>query len=122
MAKHNYSQYSNKKKSKNPDPSATEVKMEAEPVVEPVVEQAVEQAIKPVETVTPQKTIEGVVVNCAKLNVRAKPSVDGDIVCVLNVASEIEIDIDNSTYDWFKICTASGVEGYCMRKFVEACL
>lgn len=116
MVKHNYSQYSNKKKAKNPDAPVDKVKMEDEPVVimgpivtSPVVEPKVE-------------TVEGVVVNCAKLNVRTEPSIDGDVVCVLDVTSEIEINLDKSTREWFNICTASGVEGYCMRKFVDACL
>ena len=121
MAKHNYSQYSNKKKPKNPDALVDKVKMEDEPVVimGPIV---TSPTVKDVETVAPSKTVEGVVVNCAKLNIRTEPSIDGDIVCVLDVTSEIEINIDKSTREWFSVCTASGVEGYCMRKFVDACL
>lgn len=115
MAKHNYSQYSNKKKAKTPEIAVPEVKMEVESTVEPEV------VVAPI-VCEPVATVEGVVVNCAKLNVRVKPSIDADVVCVLNVASEIEIDLDKSTDDWFAVCTATGVEGYCMRKFVNACL
>lgn len=110
--KHNYSQYSVKKKNNKPAPvnTAPEVKMEVKPVL-------MEETV---DTVTLPKTVEGVVVDCAKLNVRAEPSINADIVCVLDVTSEIEINVDQSNDEWFKICTAIGAEGYCMRKFVKA--
>lgn len=130
MSNHNYSQYSNNKKYKNPNhtretapvasaaPVARIVESATE-VTKPVVETVVPM-VETVETVTLPKTVEGVVTGCAKLNVRAEPSVTADVVCVLNAMSEIEIDVDKSTFEWFHICTASGIEGYCMRKFVEA--
>jgi SH3-like domain-containing protein len=121
LSKHNYSQYSDKKKTNNtqsksnkavtstiPKSSSPEVKIEVELVQETV------------NTVTLPKTVSGVVVNCAKLNVREEPSADADVVCVLDVMSEIKIDAAKSDNEWFKICTASGIEGYCMRKFVDA--
>lgn len=117
MSKHNYSQYSKKNTtSTQPQPKkpapAPEVKMEPMVPITPMVET--------VETVSLPKFVEGVVVNCAKLNVREEPSTNSEIVCVLDVMSEIEIDVEKSTDEWFKICTAIGVEGYCMRKFVDA--
>lgn len=117
MSRHNYSQYSNKKRENNP----AEVKMEHSP--EPVVLMGpvvVEPAVETIKTVALPKTVEGVVVNCAKLNVREEPNIEAEIICVLDVTSEIEIDVENSTIGWFKICTATGIEGYCMRKFVDA--
>ena len=123
--KHNYSQYSNKPKHENTkvteellNPIA-EVKMDSEPeVVKPVVTPALVN--ETVETKPLPKTVEGMVVGCAKLNVRKEPNLFADIVCALNVQSEIEIDVEKSDKDWFYICTATGIEGYCMRKFVEA--
>lgn len=123
--KHNYSQYSNKPKHENTkvteellNPIA-EVKMDSEPeVIKPAVTPAL--ANETVETKPLPKTVEGMVVGCAKLNVRKEPNLFADIVCALNVQSEIEIDVEKSDKDWFYICTATGIEGYCMRKFVEA--
>lgn len=123
--KHNYSQYSNKPKHENTkvteellNPIA-EVKMDSEPeVVKPAVTPALVN--ETVETKPLPKTVEGMVVGCAKLNVRKEPNLFADIVCALNVQSEIEIDVEKSNKDWFYICTATGIEGYCMRKFVEA--
>ena len=113
-SKHNYSQYS--KKTNEPKPINTaihtvpEVKMEVEPVQETV------------DTVTLPKTVPGVVVDCAKLNIREEPSTDAEVVCVLDVMSEIKIDVAKSNNEWLKVCTATGIEGYCMRKFVDAYL
>jgi hypothetical protein len=116
MSKHNYTQYSNNKKQNKHERVATvldttsEVKMEVE--TEPVYET--------IETVTLPNMVEGTVVNCAKLNVREQPSTDADILCVLSAMSEIEIDVNKSTRDWFYVCTAIGVEGYCMQMYVDA--
>jgi hypothetical protein len=73
-----------------------------------------------VDTIIIAETVDGTVVNCAKLNVRANPSITAEIVCVLTAGSEIEINISKSTDEWFNVYTAAGVEGYCMRKFVNA--
>ena len=105
MPKHNYSQYSNTKKYDN----------------KPKTEESVElkMVVEDVETVILPKIVEGTVSNCAKLNVREKPSLDADIVCVLDVNSEMKVDVDKSTDEWFYVNTAVGIEGYCMRKFVN---
>lgn len=125
MAKHNYSQYSNKNKT-NREYKVPAVEPVAEPVVdnilEPVVVPVVEPMVETVETVTLDKMVKGVVTGCAKLNVRAEPNTHADVVCVLDADTEIEVDVNNSNNEWFKICTAIGMEGYCMRKYVVAWL
>lgn len=124
MSRHNYSQYSNYKKHNNnaaeeTTPVAAEVKMEVETpetaaVIAPVLVQ------ETVETVQLPETVIGTVVDCAKLNVRAEASVDGGVLCVLPVKSEIKINVAKSNDEWFSVCTSTGVEGYCMKKFVDA--
>ena len=144
MANHNYSQYSNKKRNNGksggangngansakpvnnsaPKKPVSEIKMGVEHVeaptannLEPVEFKLTQESVN---TVSLPKTVEGVVVNCAKLNVRTEPSSDADVIYVLDVMSEIKIDVSKSNDEWFKVCTASGVDGYCMRKFVDA--
>ena len=148
--KHNYSQYSNKRRDVETEKpvapkveenvATEEVKMvveRSETAAAPVVKS---EPVKPIETVAPvepvkpilveetvettplPETVHGVVVNCSKLNVRAEPSMFADVVCVLDAASEIEIDITKSNNEWFKIYTTIGAEGYCMRKFINAYL
>lgn len=138
MSKHNYSQYSNKPNKNNKSgtvnpsyvPPATDPKVKME-YVEPVAPVAPIKPVAPVapvvnmveetvSTVTLPETVTGTVANCAKLNVRATPSTDAEIVYVLDAASEIQIDVTNSDKEWLKVCTATGIEGYCMRKFVDA--
>lgn len=113
-SKHNYSQYS--KKTNEPNP----VKPSSAQATSPKVKMEPKLVEETVETVALPKTVSGVVVNCAKLNVREEPSADADVVCVLDVMSEIKINVEKSDNEWFKICTANGIEGYCMRKFVDA--
>lgn len=130
MSNHNYSQYSNNKKHRNPNyvrdtVNAAPVKSPVAPIA-PVVEtvkpatEVVIPMVETVETVTLPKTVDGVVTGCSKLNVRANPTITADVVCVMEAMSEVEIDVEKSTFEWFHVCTAAGIEGYCMRKFVEA--
>lgn len=127
--KHNYTQYSEKKQHNqnvNPVEKSTiteEVKMDSAPapVNTPNIAQPKPQLVQEtVETRPLPETVAGMVVGCAKLNVRTEASLFSDVICELNVQSEIEINVNKSTKDWFYICTATGVEGYCMRKYVEA--
>jgi uncharacterized protein YgiM (DUF1202 family) len=86
------------------------------PVVEPeVVESVVEE-----ESVTESDEVIGVVTDCVKLNVRKEPSKDSDVVCELLLGTEVMIDIFESTDDFYKVITEAGVEGYCMKKFINA--
>lgn len=60
----------------------------------------------------------GVVENCTKLNVRFKPNPKSDVVCVLDANTEVLIEEDGSTDDFYKIYASSGIEGYCMKKYI----
>lgn len=126
MSKHNYTKYSNMNNEVT-QPEAIEVVSTVAPV-EPVADSVP-------ETVTCEKcgksyeaghthkcvpkTTTGVVANCVKLNVRANPNTAADAVTTLDVKSEVTVDLGNSTSEWFKVRTAAGVEGYCMKKFVN---
>jgi hypothetical protein len=50
--------------------------------------------------------------------VRKLPSPYEEVLCVLNEKTKVEIDEVNSTEDFYKVATVSGVEGYCMKKFI----
>lgn len=83
---------------------ATTVAIEAEPEVEP-------------EPEVPQRKT-GRVFGCAKLNVRKAPNANADVVCELFCHTEVEIDEEESTHDFFKVYTASGIEGFCMKTYI----
>lgn len=114
LSKHNYSKYSNK--SNKPNASDAEQKSVGKPEVDvPVIEFVKET----VETVAIPDMIKGIVVDCERLNVRAEPSINGEVICVLDAQSEIKMDTGKSTEEWFYIHSAVGAEGYCMKKFIK---
>lgn len=104
MSKHDYSQYSKHKKQNNVADTQPDVVIPEETV----------------ETISLPETVMGTVVNCNKLNVRAKPSITAEVVCVLDEKTEVEVDVEKSSSDWLSVCIATGVEGYCMRQFIDA--
>ena len=127
MSKHNYSQYSNKNTA-----TVEETVVEETAVVEEAVVEETTVEVAPVEPVaevesgkkrnkpaTKPETVKGVVTGCMKLNIRLKPNVNSEPVCVVDVNSELKIDANKSNKDWYSVYTSAGVEGYCMRKFVE---
>lgn len=66
----------------------------------------------------------GVVSNCVRLNVREKPNIKSDVVCVIPRDSEVVIDEDKSTNAFYYVCVSNIVEktqfeGYCMKKYIS---
>lgn len=122
MSKHNYTQYSNAKK--YDDKPKTEEMVEHDNLIEHVdfVEEVdeVKMVEETVKTVPIPKTINGVVANCTKLNIRKDPSINAEILGVVDVDSEMKIDMNKSNDKWFHVITAVGIDGYCMRDFVTA--
>lgn len=130
MSKHNYSQYSNKKKSNYSEPKVeveetitTTAATEVEPVeIKMEYETPVERVYvnETVETPKPKtKVVTGTVTGCNRLNVRLESADGAEIVAIINRDSKVKIDPVESTDDWFKVTTTDGVEGYCMCKFVS---
>lgn len=60
----------------------------------------------------------GVVINCLSLNIREEPSSSSKVVAEVSALDELKIDIDTSNEDWYAVCTAVGIEGFCMKKFI----
>ena len=54
-----------------------------------------------------------------KLNVRKEPSKEAGILCEILLAAEVMVNLSGSTDDFYKVVTTSGVEGYCMKKFIS---
>lgn len=66
----------------------------------------------------PENYEMGKVVNCKKLNIRVAPDKTAAVVKEVEKGVELMIDPSDSTDDFYKVCTESGVEGYCMKLFV----
>lgn len=81
----------------------------------------VEETIIVEPTTAPEpKTVIGIVNGCARLNIRKEPSMHATarIATVVASGSELTINLAKSTEDWYRVITESGIEGFCMKKFV----
>lgn len=63
--------------------------------------------------------VYGVVIDCKYLYVRKRPNVNAEQVQIIEAGATVQIDKARSTGDFYKVCTASGAEGYCVRKFIQ---
>lgn len=59
-------------------------------------------------------------VNCAFLNLREQPSRESEVLTCLENGEEVLIDEVDSADEFYKVCTASGIEGFCMKRFIDA--
>ena len=87
-----------------------------------IIEEAAEPVDQPVEESPKKETKVGIVANCKKLNLRRSPLKDSDganIITVLLPGVAVVIDEDESTPNFYKVTTDTGLEGYCMRQFIE---
>lgn len=58
------------------------------------------------------------IVNCLRLHIHSEPNEDSEVVCKVRYATELAIDLDESTEDFYKIYTAIGAEGFCQKDLV----
>jgi len=106
MSKKDYTRYSNRR---------PETKKVEEPVaVERDVKELINEPI-PEEAVVP---CQGFVTDCVNLNVREEPSLDAHIVGTISGSTNLMVYEEESTDDFYKICTTSGVEGFCMKRYI----
>ena len=130
MPKHDYTKHSKNNKYENK--SRIERKFEfADEMVETLNNQKHEMVdITPMVVSEPEVVVPtvpeketpknlGKVIDCVKLNVREEPNTKASVVFEITVGSTVFIDETCSTDEFYKICTEHGVEGYCMKKFIE---
>lgn len=63
----------------------------------------------------------GIVNGCEMLNVRSESNVDSDVLSIIPKGTEIEVDLQESTDDFYKVklpVEFLNVNGYCMKKFI----
>lgn len=134
MSNHNYNKYYNKFENKQnrvaePEQAAPVVTPEITPAVTPEIVNAIpevpgvakvaEVTIHEPEVPEESEAKNGVVFNCAKLNVREKPVAGSRVVSIIDAGTELAVTTDESFGIFYKICTASGVEGYCVKDYVR---
>lgn len=91
-------------------PVMEEVKDNVEETVEETVEEVVEEPVK--------EDVIGVVAGCSKLRVREAASANAKVLCEISENSEVIVNEEESTKDFYKVCTEAGVEGFCMKKYI----
>lgn len=70
------------------------------------------------EAVNEPYTGSGIVMDCLYLNVRKLPDINADVAVVIDALTQVCVDLDASTEDFYKVRTSDGVEGFCMRKYI----
>ena len=69
------------------------------------------------------KVTYGIVDNCARLNVRTKPNIKSDVVCVIPAGLKVKI-VDDSRRDFYEVYEVVSepsqipFRGFCMRKYI----
>ena len=87
-----------------------------------IEEAAAEPVDQPVEEAPKKESKVGIVANCEKLNLRRSPLKDSDganIITELLPGVAVVIDENESTPNFYKVTTETGLEGYCMKQFIE---
>lgn len=58
------------------------------------------------------------VVNCLRLHIHSEPNLDSEIVCKVRYLTEVAVDLNESTANFYKVYTAIGAEGFCEKELV----
>ena len=61
----------------------------------------------------------GTVMGCEKLRVRPTPDTDQEEITLIDEGSTVKISLEDSTEDFYKVKTDDGIEGYCMKSFIN---
>ena len=55
------------------------------------------------------------VTNVIRAHIHSEPDLNSEIVCKVRYLTEVEIDMNSSTEEFYKVYTAMGSEGFCQR-------
>lgn len=84
---------------------------------DPEAVEEIETVEEVVEDEATDETFVGVV-TAKLLNIRKSP--DGDQANIVTQVEEgAELLVSSEIGDWYEVCTASGIDGYAMKKFIK---
>ena len=86
--------------------------------IEPVDEPAMEPEVEHVEETKAPTYVAGKVVECTSLNVREHPMRTADVLTILMAGDEIQVNVDEHLDEWYHVYTASGLDGFCMKRYI----
>ena len=128
--KRNYNKMSTENVESLKDPVVNEAIDEKQDVSIETVEETVDQkqdleqeneTAKDVDTKSEKDPVKGIVANCEKLNVRAKPNKNAEVLTIIKKGDEVRV-IDDSVEGWLNVSIDLGTEGfigYCMKDYIE---
>lgn len=61
----------------------------------------------------------GIVSGCIRLCIHEKPDTDSDILAAIPAGSEVVVDEVASTDTFYQICNAAGIQGFCMKNYIQ---
>lgn len=56
--------------------------------------------------------------NCLRLHIHEEPDLNSRIVCKVRYLTEVIIDPESSTDEFYKVYTAIGAEGFCQKELI----
>lgn len=130
MSMHDYTQHSKKNQNEVTELNEDTAELDSEviesaedPVTEVELEGKLEEETKEEEKVEqhPINTDSydiGVVTGCTKLRVRSEPRFGTNVICEIDQGTRVMIDRSRSTFDYYKIYTESGIEGFCVKTYI----
>ena len=71
------------------------------------------------EGTMPEEDDRGVIDGCVYAQVLDRPGYKADVICELPIGTEVMIDENESTDLFYKIYTATSLEGYCERIYIS---
>lgn len=83
------------------------------------VETLTEEDVMDAEVTEQGTLVKGVVIGCIKLNVRKEAKPGSEVLLIIDKDTEVNILLEESTEEFYKVTTSSGVEGYCMKQYIE---
>ena len=106
---------------------ATIVEEVVEEVIEEVIEQPVEEVVEPEveqEVVEQEEVVRHAngIVKAKKLYVRKEADKDGDVLTIISGGTGVEINLTESTEDFYKVRVVVDAElkdGYCKKEFID---
>lgn len=101
----------------------TEVELTPEELAKKEVETAKENVAKKMKSVQddtqPDEVSIGTVSNCARLNVRKSPRLNATVVQIIDDGAKVQVLTGFENKEFYKVITANGVRGFCMKKFIK---
>ena len=98
-----------------------ELTNETEETIEEVTDEVIEPEVivTSVENNVENNEVIGKISGFEKLYVRKEASKDSEPVGIVTDKDDLSIDVAHSTDDFYKVITSNGLEGYCIKQFIN---